>query len=69
MRPYARGIRLVLDILETALAQASGRRARLAAVAREADDLVELVRRRQALPPSRRTNFLQEAGGPRASAL
>lgn len=46
------------------------RRVRLAALARESRrDLVERVRRWQALPPGRRTNFLRKRTGWRATAL
>jgi hypothetical protein len=46
------------------------RAARLAALARESDrNLRELIRRWQALPPSRRTNFLRKRVAPGRTAL
>jgi hypothetical protein len=46
------------------------RRARLAAVARESrPNLVELVRRWQALPPSKRTHFLRTRVSWRGTSL
>ena len=46
------------------------RRRRLAAVRRDADRaLVDTIRRRLALPPEARTNFLRKRVGPRRSAL
>lgn len=46
------------------------RRQRLAALERESRrNLIELVRRWQALPPSRRTNFLRKRIRIRGSAL
>jgi hypothetical protein len=48
----------------------SGRKARLAALKRESDRaLDELIRRRLALPPERRTHFLRARLGVRRSAL
>jgi hypothetical protein len=45
------------------------RRLRLAAVARENDRAErEMIRRWQALPPAKRTNFLRKPVGPRGSA-
>jgi hypothetical protein len=52
------------------LKKAPSRRARLAALARESRrDLVERVRRWQALPPSRRTNFLRRRVSFRGTSL
>jgi hypothetical protein len=52
------------------LKKAPSRRVRLAALARESRrDLVERVRRWQALPPSRRTNFLRKRVSYRATSL
>jgi hypothetical protein len=48
----------------------TGRRAGLDAVARESRrNLVELIRRWQALPPSRRTQFLRKRVAPGRTAL
>ena len=47
-----------------------GRKAKLAALKRESERaLVDLIRRRLALPPERRTNFLRARVGFRATAL
>jgi hypothetical protein len=47
-----------------------GRKAQLAAVARENERAErEMIRRWQALPPGKRTNFLRKRVGPRATAL
>ena len=52
------------------LKKAPSRRVRLAALARESRrDLVERVRRWQALPPSRRTNFLRRRVSYRGTSL
>jgi hypothetical protein len=49
--------------------KAPARRVRLAALARESRrDLIEMIRRWQALPPARRTNFLRKRVGVRATA-
>ena len=47
-----------------------GRKARLAAVKRESDRaLIDLIRRRLALPPGRRTHFLRTSVVFRGTAL
>jgi hypothetical protein len=46
------------------------RKAKLAALVRENDRAErELIRRWQALPPEKRTNFLRKRIGPRGSAI
>jgi hypothetical protein len=48
----------------------NARNVKLAALRRENDRaLVELIRRRLRLPPSRRTNFLRKRVGVRSTAL
>jgi hypothetical protein len=45
-----------------------GRSDRLSALGKESDrNLREMIRRWQALPPERRTNFLRKRVGPRAT--
>jgi len=62
--------RAVLDVWRPPVKKRPSRRVRLAALARESRrELVDRVRRWQALPPSRRTNFLRRRVGFRASAL
>jgi hypothetical protein len=52
------------------LKKAPSRRVQLAAVARESRrNLIEQIRRWQALPPERRTNFLRKRVRVRGSAL
>jgi hypothetical protein len=52
------------------LRKQSGRSRKLAAVARESErGLREMIRRWQALPPSRRTHFLRKRVGFRMTAL
>jgi hypothetical protein len=61
----------VLEILDWPVKKKPvSRRARLAAVAREnRRNLLDLVRRWQALPMEKRTNFLRKRVGPRSTAL
>jgi hypothetical protein len=60
----------VLELLETALEEPVSRRVRLAAVARESRrNLIEMIRRWQALPPHKRTHFLRKRVRPGGSAL
>ena len=61
--------RAVIDVLEKLLKPRISRAARLAAVGRENERaLRDMIRRWQALPPGRRTNFLRKRVGYRMTA-
>ena len=60
----------MLEILEAAFEETARPGERLDAVARESRrNLIDQIRRWQALPPERRTNFLRKRVGIRRSAL